>query len=160
MQIRRLLSNIFAISTLVTLVACSSLTSFKDPEVSLESIVPVSSKGMNPRFKVVLRVTNPNNQDFEMDGVSFNLDVAGKDLLNGVANDIPTLKAYSETLVDVETSISLFELLKLVSYLSKNSNKELHYNLQTTIDPAGFIAFDIENKGVLTDDLLSGLKAK
>lgn len=159
MQIRRILPY-FIVMALMTLVGCSTLTSFKDPEVTLESIEPVSSKGMNPRFKVILRVTNPNDQDFEMDGVSFNLDVAGKDLLSGVANDIPTLKAYSETLVDVEASISLFELLKLVRYLGKNLDEELSYNLQTTIDPSGFIAFDIENKGVLTDDLLSGLKLK
>ena len=142
--------------------SCANLANLieplKDPEVSLVSIEPIKGDTLLPRFILNLSVTNPNDRDLDIAGVNFSLAIEDRNVLSGIANNIPTLLAYSETPVSVTASVNLFDLIKLLSYFSKNTNSDIHYRLKTTIDPRGFIAFDIEKEGLLTESLLGGLK--
>lgn len=138
--------------------SCATIQPLKEPEVSLLGIEPIKSKGMAPRFVLHLSVSNPNAQDLAIEGMTFSLAIDEQEVLSGLANNIPTLIAYGETNVDVEAKINLFDLFKLLANLSKSNNKDLSYNLSTTIDPEGFIAITVEHEGKLDDALLEGLK--
>ena len=137
---------------------CASLQPLKSPEVSLVSIQGGKSQGLSAGFVLRLKVTNPNNIDLTIDGMHFVLDISDRKVLSGVSNNIPTLLAYSETIVDVNARVGLFEIIKLAKHFAKNTDKNINYHLTTTIDPDGFIAFDIEQQGLLTKDFLSGFK--
>lgn len=93
-----------------------------------------------------------------VDGVTFNLEVADQKVMAGVSNSIPLLKAYSETPVKLNASIGLFNLLKLLAYFGQNPTQEIKYNLKTVIDPSGFIPLTVNREGILSEELLSGLK--
>lgn len=140
------------------LTGCASITPIKAPEVSLVSIEPSKTKGFSQYFTLSLLVTNPNGFDLNIDGVTFNLEIADQKVMAGVSNSIPLLKAYSETPVKLNASIGLFDLLKLLAYFGQNPTQEMKYNLKTVIDPSGFIPLTVNREGILSEELLSGLK--
>lgn len=144
--------------SVLLLSGCSTIQQLQQLEVSLIKIEPMlSSEGLSPRFNVRLLVTNPNDQDLEIQGMTLKLDVAEQKILSGVANQIPKLSAYSETPVDIQTTINLFDLLKLLTHLSQHSGDDIKYRLNTRIDPKGFIPFNLNKEGVLNENMLQGL---
>ena len=143
--------------SVLLLSGCANIQQLQDLEVSLNKIEPNLSTGLSPRFNVQLLVTNPNAQDLEIEGVSLHLDIAKQKILSGISNNIPKLVAYSETPVDIQTTVNLFDLYKLLTYLGQHSNEDIKYQLKTKIDPKGFIAFNLNKEGLLNENLLQGL---
>lgn len=150
--------SIFFILFSFFLTSCASITPINNPEVNLVSIEPSKIKGLSQYFTLSLLVTNPNSFDLDIEGVTFNLEVAGQKVMAGASNSIPLLKAYSDTPVKLNANIGLFDLLKLLAYFGQNPTQEMKYTLKTVIDPNGFIPLTINREGILSDKLLSGLK--
>lgn len=146
-----------AILCVVGLSGCTHIQQLQDLEVSLINIEPTTAAGLSPRFNVHLLVLNPNAQDLEIEGVILRLDINDKKILTGVSSQIPALKGYSETVVEIQTAVNLFDLFKLLTHLNQHSGNDIRYQLQTTIDPKGFIAFNLSKEGFLNKDLLQGL---
>lgn len=140
------------------LASCANIAPITKPEISLVSIEPTKTKGFSQYFALNLLVTNPNSFDLNIDGVTFNLGIADQKVLAGISNSVPVLKAYSETPVQLSAGVGLFDLLKLLTYFSENHNEKMRYKLTTTIDPSGFIPLTMSREGILSDDILSGLK--
>lgn len=141
----------------IWLSSCAILPQLNSPEVSLLAIEPLKNKGLSARFKLRLLVTNPNDIDLDIDGVAFRLEVADQKILAGMANRVPLLVAYSETTIEVEASVSLFDLFSLIQTIGKANKKAINYRLETMIDPNGFIPFNLVKTGILSDEVLSGL---
>lgn len=146
----------FSFVFLFVLSGCANLIPLNQPQVNLVGIEPVKGTGLTPRFTLQLMITNPNDMALDIDGVSFEFLLADQKILSGVANNIPSLEAYGETPVEVQGSISLFKLFNLLRKLSNSSS--LEYRLKTTIDPDGFPAFEVEQKGNLSEKLQQGIK--
>ena len=146
-----------AILCVLLLSGCANIQQLQDLEVSLTKIEPTLSAGLSPRFNVQLLVSNPNNQDLKIEGVSLHLDIADQKILSGVSNQIPKLRAYSETPVDIQTGVNLLHLFNLLTYLSQNPGDDIKYQLKTKIDPKGFAVFYLNKEGVLNENLLQGL---
>ncbi len=141
---------------LLLISSCANLQPYEDLQIKLIAIDSGKQQGMSPSFTLKLLVTNPNAVDFEIDGLSFKLDIADQQILSGVANNVPTLLAYSDTVVAVQASISFFNLLKFLAFVSTDTEQVLNYHLRTKIDPKGFMVFNIEHQGKLDQNLLSG----
>ena len=92
----------------LVLSGCTNIQNLRDLDVSLIKIESIPSAGLSPRFNVHLLVSNPNAQNLNIEGLSLQLNVADKKILSGVSNQLPTLKAYSETPVEVQTNVNLF----------------------------------------------------
>jgi len=150
--------NYVVVLFVIALTGCANLTQIKSPEISLVSIEPAKTKGFSQYFSLNLLVTNPNSFDLDIEGVTFKLGVADQNVFSGVSNAVPLLKAYSETEVTLSAGVNLFDLLKLISYFSEHYQEEIKYSLVTSIDPNGFIPITVSRTGVLTDELLSGIK--
>jgi LEA14-like dessication related protein len=136
---------------------CTNIQQLQDLEVSIIKIEPTRPAGLSPRFNVQLSVLNPNAQDLKIEGVSLHLDIAQQKILSGVSNQIPKLMAYSETLVEIQTAVNLFDIYNLLTYLNQHSGEEVRYQLKTKIDPKGFVAFNLTKEGVLDENILQGL---
>jgi LEA14-like dessication related protein len=136
---------------------CSNIQKLQDVQVNLIKVTPIGLTGLSPRFAVELSVLNPNNQDLEINGVSMQLSIAQQSIFNGASNQIPTLTAYSETPVVVEANVNLFQVYQLLAHLSQHIGDDIQYQLSTTIDPKGFISFNVNKKGVLNQESISAL---
>jgi LEA14-like dessication related protein len=141
----------------LVLSGCTNIQNLRDLDVSLIKIESIPSAGLSPRFNVHLLVSNPNAQNLNIEGLSLQLNVADKKILSGVSNQLPTLKAYSETPVEVQTNVNLFYIFKVLTSLNQQSGKGIKYQLKTTIDPQGFIPLNVTKEGILDEDILQGL---
>ena len=146
-----------AIICVVGLSGCTHIQKLQDLEISLINLEPTTTVGLYPRFNVHLLVLNPNSQDLEIEGIILRLDINNKNILSAVSNQIPILKGYSETPIKIKTTVNLFDLFKLLTYLSQHSDNDIKYQLQKKIDPKGFIAFNLSKEGSLNENLLQGL---
>ena len=133
------------------LAACASLTADYDPpQVSVENVRSLPGQGSSPRFLITLRIANPNKQALDIVGISYTMEILGKDLVSGVSNEIPRIEAYTEETVDIEAGVHLFELLRLFASLGMEPTDELDYRLMAKIDFKGMMPTQrVEESGVI-----------
>ncbi len=137
---------------LVLLSGCASITPQLDPpKVSIESFKSLPSQAGTPRFEIKLRVANPNKQTLDIAGISYSVELLGKEVISGVTNDVPVIEGYSEEIVTLEAGLQLFQLLRLLSAMGRTQADTLDYRFSAKIDFNGFIPTQrIEETGEIT----------
>lgn len=114
---------------------CASLPPvFQKPEVHLVRLQPLPSRGMEQRFSIGLRVSNPNRTEMKVRGISYSLSLQGHQVVSGVANDIPRIAAYSEATLDLEAATDLLGSLRAIVDLLSRPGEAVKYELTTKID--------------------------
>jgi LEA14-like dessication related protein len=105
----------FAISLIVLAGGCASTDDVVPPRVNLVNIVPARSSGVfEQRFLVDLRITNPNDFDIPINGLSFEMDVNGDYFAIGVSNQKVVVPRLGTALVSVDTTANSFELFRQI----------------------------------------------
>ncbi len=119
---------------------CAGLGSDMDPpKVSLESFRSIPSEGGAPRFEIKLRIINPNKQTLDIAGISYSVELQGRELISGVSNDVPMIEGYSEEVVTLEAGLQTFQLLRLIAGLGSAPTDNFEYRLSAKIDFNGFV---------------------
>ncbi len=131
--------------------ACASFTAEIDPpRVTVESVKSLPGSSGGPRFEIKLRVSNPNKQTLDIAGISYSIELLGKELVSGVTSDVPVIEAYSEEVVTLEAGINMFQFVRLIASLGQNKTDALEYRFLAKIDFNGFLPTQrIEESGVL-----------
>ncbi|WP_026287017.1 LEA type 2 family protein [Gilvimarinus chinensis] len=142
-----------------TLAGCATLSpGFTEPEVKVMGLklLPAQQGEIAPRLGVQLSISNPNNVDLSVKGMSYSIDLDGFSLLSGVRADIPTFKAYSETPLELSLSADVVQMVRLVRALTeKPTNKPLEYEFNAKLDTGRMRpAIRISEKGSVTLDSL------
>jgi len=106
---------------------------YEKPAVHLVKIEPLSSRGLEQRFRVDLKIINPNRSGLNVSGMSYTLKLNGEKVVNGVAGQISEIPPYSETVVQVEASTNILAGLRLISSLLNKPGRELNYELATKL---------------------------
>jgi hypothetical protein len=136
---RTLLAVLLAVF-LAMLVGCASLPSELDPpKVSLESFRSLPVASGPPRFEIKLRVVNPNKQPLDIAGISYSIELLDKEVITGVANNIPTIEGYGEGVVTLEAGLQLLEILRLMTGLGASRSDPMVYRFSAKIAFNGFI---------------------
>ena len=140
------------ILALLALPGCSTLMQDIDPpKVTLESFRALPGSEGVPRFEIKLRVANPNVQALDLAGVSYNIELLGTEVISGVTNEVPRIEGYTEEIVTLESSLQLFQLLKLFANLGMQPTEELNYRLTAKIDFKGLVPTQrVEESGVIS----------
>ncbi len=97
---------------LFTLAACASLTPRDPLKIDLAGLEPLPGQGLEMRFKVKLRVQNPNDSSIDFHGVALELDINGQPLASGVSDQRGKVAGFGETLIEVPVTISAFSALR------------------------------------------------
>ena len=137
---------------LVMLYGCASIKPQLDPpKVTVDSFRSLPGEGSAPRFEIKLRVVNPNTQSLDIAGISYSVEILGKELITGVSNDIPVIEGYSEEVVTLEAGLQLFQLLRLLASLGTTTSEALDYRFLAKIDFNGFVPTQrVEEAGTIT----------
>jgi len=137
---------------LVVLSGCASLTPDMDPPtINLVSFRPLPTEGNAPRFEIKLRVVNPNRQQLDIAGISYSIALLDKELITGVANDIPTIAGYGEGVVTLQAELQLLELLRLITSVGTDRSEPLVYRFSAKVDFNGFLPTQrLEETGHIT----------
>jgi hypothetical protein len=137
---------------LALLVGCVSFKQEIDPpKISLLSLRSLTEEGGSPRFEIRLRVINPNKETLDIAGISYSIELLDRELIAGVANDIPPIAGYGEGIVTLDAGLQLLELLRLMASLGTDRSEPLVYRFSAKIDFNGFIPTQrIEDSGEIT----------
>lgn len=107
----------------------------EQPIVKVTRLQLLPSQGLQQRIGVGLSITNPNARDLSLNGISYTIGIENFSVLSGVSNQVPLLKAYQETPVDLEVSANLLEIVRLVEYFSRSKMPdEVNYNFDAKLD--------------------------
>ena len=98
------------------------------------SFKALPADGFEQNFEVGLKLTNPNNFELPLNGISYQLNILGETLAHGVATDIPTVGAYGETRFVVPVSTSLIRGFKVIRALLDNKGQDISYQLKAKLD--------------------------
>ncbi len=123
------------VTLLVTLLSSCALLdpAYEKPAVHLVRLEPLSSSGFEQRFKVDLKIINPNSTTLNVSGMSYTLKLNGEKVITGVAGQIAEISPYSETIFQVEASTNILAGLRLISSLFDKPGRELRYELETKL---------------------------
>ena len=152
----RICSVLSALLLCVFLAGCATLNpDFDPPKVTVDSVRSLPSQDVGPRFEIKLRVSNPNTQTLDIAGISYTIELLGKELVSGVTNDVPVIEGYTEEVVTLEAGINMFQLLRLLADLgtANTSTEALEYRFSAKIDFNGLIPTQrVEETGSLSLD--------
>ncbi|WP_175763783.1 LEA type 2 family protein [Burkholderia ambifaria] len=86
---------------------CAGFT--REPvSVSVAGLDPLVGQGLEMRFRLKLRVQNPNDAPIEYDGISVALDLNGTPFASGVSDRSGVVPRFGEAVIDVPISVSMF----------------------------------------------------
>ena len=123
---------------LLMLSSCAGLTESQRPIVNLTNLRLLESEGLSMRFAIDLSVTNPGPVSFPVDGLSWELQLEGSQILTGVTNNVPRLEPYTEVPLTLEASTNLTGMVELFTRLISRQNDRFDYQLRTRLGLSGF----------------------
>lgn len=104
------------VAALLVLGGCTTLAGQDPLEVTVAGIEPMQEKGegMELRLLVKLRVQNPNSAPFSYDGAFVKVEVQDKTFATGVTDAGGTIGGFSESVVEVPVTVSMFRMVRQV----------------------------------------------
>jgi LEA14-like dessication related protein len=127
---------------------CASLGAREPIEVDVAGITPLPSTAFEHRLRVDLRLRNPNNRAYEIEGMRFVLDVNGRRLASGVSHETATLPRLGEVVVPVTTTTSLLDVVNQIVAFAGQPQPRFEYQLRGKIFLSGLWgSIDFERSG-------------
>ena len=109
----RALAALFLILVASLLLAgCASLTHREPVRINVVGLEPIPGEGMEMRFKVKLRVQNPNDTAIDFDGLALDLDLNGRPFASGVSDRAGSVARFGEALIEIPVSVSAIAVVR------------------------------------------------
>ncbi len=134
------------------LTGCATMVGLSEaPRVSLVSIAPVGFQLFEQRFRVTLRVQNPNSQAITIRGLDYEIVINEKSFAQGVSGKPLTIPAYSENSAEVEVVSTLQRVLEQLQELGSRDKPSIDYAIRGYVRVDGIpIPVPFEYQGTLT----------
>lgn len=130
--------------------ACATLGPYKEPpRVSLASIQPKQMGLLEQRYGLQLRILNPNDTAIPLEGLSYTLEINGREFAYGVSRQSVSIPAYGEALLDVDVVSNLLNVLQQVQEMGAEKRSSLNYRLSGKMNLAsrvGSLPFDYQGE--------------
>jgi len=94
------------------LAGCASLVQREPVRINVVGLEPLPGEGMEMRFKVKLRVQNPNETAIDFDGLALDLDLNGRPFASGVSDRAGSVPRFGETLIEIPVSVSAIAVVR------------------------------------------------
>lgn len=100
-----------------------------DVKVTLSSLHLLESTLLEQRYLFTLRLQNRSQSTLTVRGMSFDVELNGREFASGVSNQQVSVPALDEAIVEVEVSSSLFEVIRQIQSLQKREHKAFDYKI-------------------------------
>jgi LEA14-like dessication related protein len=130
------------------LAACSGLSGItQKPEISLAGIELVDFGLFEQRFKLGLRIQNPNDVALPIQGLSFDVELNGQHFAKGVSDQAVTVPRFGEAVLTVTATSNLGNVLRQLNELQKSGRQRADYRISGRLELAGVGNIPFERKG-------------
>ena len=128
----RALAALFLILVASLLLAgCASLTHREPVRINVVGLEPIPGEGMEMRFKVKLRVQNPNDTAIDFDGLALDLDLNGRPFASGVSDRTGSVARFGEALIEIPVSVSAIAVVRqALGVIEGDGKAEVPYALR------------------------------
>lgn len=141
----------------VLLAGCATLGQHEPVRVTVAGLESLPSEGLEARFAVTLRVQNHNDSPFDFDGVSLDLELAGKDFGSGVSNQRGSVPRFGEALITVPVRVSAIAIFRQFLELSESRGEpRIQYRLRGRLGGIGLGGARFSSEGELSLPKQSG----
>jgi LEA14-like dessication related protein len=140
-------------SWLLLLAGCTGIgTKMEDPQVKVAGIRMLPASGFSQPLEIKLSILNPNDRDLSLRGISYAVGIENFEVLTGVSNNLPTLRAYEETPVTVVVTANVVQVVNLLSHLGRNGiGNDVNYHFNAKLDFSAFLpAMRVKESGVFS----------
>lgn len=154
----KLIAYCFLLSISILTTGCASLPGqIEPPTLSIADINLVNVTLLEQKFRIQLRIQNPNSFDLPIDGLAYELEINDKPFAKGLSNHPVTVPRYGSELLEVEGVSTLAGLFRQLAELEKNHQSNLRYrikgklNLSNVSSPIPFDTqgdIDLSSKGM------------
>ena len=129
--------------------ACASMMPRDERvKVTIVDIRPLESTLMEQRFLVKLRLQNRASEPLSIEGMSFDLELNGKDFASGVSNQAVTADGYGEALLEVKVSSTLFGVIRQIQALQNREPQPFQYRISGSLSsPGSLFGLGFEEQG-------------
>lgn len=136
----------------VTLIGCASMGGLSEPpRVTLVNIEPVDFRLLEQRFRVTLRVQNPNSRDITIRGLDYEIVVNDRVFAQGVSGKPVTIPAWGENTAVVEVVSTLQRVMEQLEELGIRGKPSLDYAISGHVSVDGIpIPVPFEYQDTLT----------
>ena len=111
-HLRTLLLLLLCALLALGLAGCASLVQREPVRINVVGLEPIPGEGMEMRFKVKLRVQNPNESAIDFDGLALDLDLNGRPFASGVSDRAGSVPRFGETLIEIPVSVSAIAVVR------------------------------------------------
>ena len=134
---------------LVWLGGCATLGEpTEPPRVTLSNLKMIDAQLFEQRYALTLRIQNPNSFDLDVNGLSFEVELNGREFAHGVSNKGVLIPAYGESTLEVGVTSSLFNIVDQINALERRQGKSLEYRIHGKISTANhLLSLSFERKG-------------
>lgn len=116
------------------LTACAGLENKPEQfKVNISNLQILDSTLMEQRYLVTLRIMNRSREAYEIEGMSFDIELNGKDFASGVSNQKMNLEPLSENQITVEVTSTIFGLIRQINNLQQGQPKAFSYELSGSL---------------------------
>ncbi|MER2553519.1 MAG: LEA type 2 family protein [Thauera sp.] len=126
--------NLFALLlALLTLglAGCASLAQREPVRINVVDLEALPGEGLEMRFKVKLRVQNPNEAPIDFDGLALELDLNGKPFASGVSDRKGSVARFGEALIEIPVSVSAIAVVRqALGVIEGDAQTEVPYVLR------------------------------
>ncbi|WP_288130161.1 LEA type 2 family protein [Microbulbifer sp.] len=128
------LRSAIAIIAIGVMSGCAVLSpDFEKPDVQITSVEPLPSTGGDLRFRIHLRVFNPNNTELALSGLYYTLSLAGHKVVTGTSSDLPTITPFGQDAIVVDASASVMGSFMAAAELLKMQGNTVPYELEARL---------------------------
>lgn len=103
------------------------------PRVTLVDLEPLSVTLFEQKYRIQLRVQNPNPEPLAIRGMHYSLELNGKDFLDGVSGQRVEVPAFADQVIETEGVTSLFGFLRQVQAVQQGEMDSLRYRVSGRI---------------------------
>lgn len=130
---------------------CASLPGREPVQVIIAGVEPLQGEGLELRMLVKLRVQNPGDLALDYNGVSVQLDVQGKPFATGVSNAVGSIPRFSDAIIDVPVSISIFNIAnQAIGAMTREYAGKISYEMTGKLAGPVFGSQHFKSNGELT----------
>lgn len=131
-------SKVFLAALSLLLAGCGGWRpGYETPTVTVNSFRSLPSQGGIPEFEIGLHVINPNREPLELVGASYTISIEGRELIKGVASDLPVIESYGEGDFTLTATANLLAGARLFTDLLRSEKDSFRYQLEAKLDVGG-----------------------
>ena len=151
------------ISVPLAMMVASCSTMPKEYETLVVHITDMTPKDMaifEQRFDVKLRIQNPNDVEFSINGLRFDIELNKRSFATGMSGQRVTIPRFGSEVVETEVFTTLGSFLRQVKELNQAGGQKVRYRLKGTafVDAPGTFKAPFDEQGEI--DLALDKKAE